>query len=140
MIHTNRFAASGRLFAFDLSTLSETPHEGAAPRSRWTVDSVWVRRKNRRTVVSMGTVKLWGQRIWLGGATPPGSSDPYVVLDHPWDGRYGGDALASWDGESFWTSDPRPPVSGPRLDFLRQFLDGVPNLPDGYTGWWKFDA
>lgn len=68
MIHTNRFAASGRLFAFDLSTLSETPHEGAAPRSRWTVDSVWVRRKNRRTVVSMGTVKLW-DRVVVG----PGS-------------------------------------------------------------------
>lgn len=137
MIRDDRFVLSRRQYAIDLSSITvEQRNHG----DRWLISglaaAVWYRRKGGVTRACLGSLMLWGHYL----PDPVDLDDPAAVLSARLDGRYGGDCQARWDGTSYWGVDGRPETQAEHLAVLRPMLDDYPTAPEGYTGWWRFDA
>ncbi len=131
MIRTERrLVVSRPAYAFDPSTWHSNEH------GQWFVDAVWFKRKHGVLVATMGVYHPFVQPFrdqptdgryesWIGAAN---------------DNRYGGDHVASWDGDALLCSDPRitPEASAARIAFLDVMLTGFPNVPPGFDGWYIF--
>lgn len=132
MIHTDQFRISDRPYAVDLDTL--TTHENMGARGPyWTggTDAVWFRR--RRGV----TVAVAGQ---LHGLIHTAPADVRDFLTKNTDGRYGGSAVARWDGSNLWAPQMHRDDQEEYYALLAPMLDAFPAIPHGYDGWWTFNA
>jgi hypothetical protein len=92
------------------------------------VDAFWFRGKAGRPTAHRGT--LWDSLS--GGAQPPDLAEMLAR----WDGRYGGNCIARWDGTRLWGPDTPEDIEA-ALEFLRPALDAFPAIPAGYEGWWS---
>lgn len=127
MIREEKFVFSHRPYAVDLSGLRMTLDRGIG----WTdlrIGAVWYRRKNGITSANIGT--LWDHQ-------KPAPADAEEFLARHDDGRYGGQCDGRWDGESYWGNVPLT-VQEIHLAVLRPMLAAYPEIPPGYSGWWRF--
>lgn len=131
MIRAARLAVSRPMYAFDPTTWKPTSYGG------FVVDAAWFRRKKGRLVASMGNYHPMVLRR---------DRQPAEVTYEAWiaaadDNRYGGNHIASWDGEALLCTDqPVPPdVAAERIEFLGAMLRGCPEPPAGFDGWWTFE-
>lgn len=133
MIKVSKFRISHRPYAVDLSSFALTwPGEGS--RQNWaSFDAVWFRRRRGVTVACIGQL-----RDYFSLAFDPTAEDALRAMD---DGRYGGDCIARWDGQSYWANDPSslsPEGIERHLAILRPMLENFPAIPRGYDGWWTY--
>lgn len=140
MIREEKFLISRRPYAVDLDSLRTRREETPQGRNPYYVDgridAVWFRRRgtgygpDRRivTVACIGT--LWD----LQDDEP---ADAVEFLERHTDGRYGGDCLGRWDGDSYWGNVTLEQQER-HLAVLRPMLANYPAVPDGYQGWWRF--
>lgn len=133
MIHEERFVLSHRQYAVDMVSLSVGDTQQGARGPYWwcSAQAVWFRR--RRGV----TVACYGRLRDLQHARPQTARQ---FLEQHDDGRYGGDCLARWDGESYWGAEGQTTLAAmeKNLGVLRPMLENYPQIPDGYEGWWRF--
>jgi hypothetical protein len=131
VIKEDKFLISRRPYAVKLGTYRvESWGDGlGGPWYDGRIEAVWYRRRAGVTVACAGHLSH--------GMGRDGTTDPVRFLEGYEDGRYGGTCMARWDGERLWT-DPSLPYVNPYLDLLRPMLDGFPEIPAGYDGWWTF--
>jgi hypothetical protein len=127
MIREDRFVISHKPYAVDLGSLRVT--EIGEGYTTATVNAIWFRRRRGETVAVYG--HLWDHQ------NPPLSSAVDFLTRHD-DGRYGGRALARWDGSTLWAPETPFEVAQERQEMLRVALDAYPAAPSGYDGWWTF--
>ncbi|MGW0904965.1 hypothetical protein [Streptomyces sp. NPDC002853] len=130
MIREDKFLISRKPYAVDLNSLRTQEHtrQDGSHYYSGRVNAVWFRRRQGVTVACVGT--LWDfqdQRPVTGRQ----------FLQQHDDGRYGGDCIGRWDGESYWGNVPLT-VQEQHLAILRPMLANYPAIPDGYDGWWTF--
>jgi hypothetical protein len=120
MIARIKYAPSRTPYALDLSSF-------AVDKRGWaSVVAVWVTRKQGRTRVSSGQLRGFRDSTLTG----------FMVN---FDGRYGGDCKARWDGESLWAPDLSPAEHAAEAARLDVILRGLPEVPDGYDGWYTIN-
>lgn len=124
MIRAPKLTVSRPMYAFDPDSFDDQ-----------TVRAVWFKRKQGGLVAVMGQYRFFNLDRRLDDPTTYGG---WVALHS--DNRYGGQHIASWDGESL-TTEPRcaPDVAARRLAFLETVLAANPDPPQGYDGWWTFE-
>lgn len=127
LIHTNSAAPSARPYALNPDTFQL----GGASH---TIEAIWLGRKNGRTRVSLGKLRLFAKAA--DGPRPRTLEDYYDVADS----RYGGEPRHIWDGTSLWT-DPSVPwdpnYHRKIVDKLDDVLNWLPEVPSGYVGWMR---
>lgn len=134
MIRSDRFLISQRPYAVDLSTVTGDQHpRGERFAFSGSVDAVWFRRQSGSTRACIGTLGLWSHYL----PRLLDLDDPHDILSADLDGRYGGDCHGRWDGERYWGAQELGAMEQ-HLTLLRPMLDGYPELPSGYDGWWRF--
>lgn len=133
MIKLERFAISRRPYAINPDSLRITSERGNC-FSQVCVDAVWFRRRNGRTVAVFGVLRVLRD---LRNGRMPCNAEEFLAAHT--DGRYGGRAIARWDGSNFWA--PRIPHDDAQKHqlFLAEMLDNYPAIPAGYTGWYVFE-
>lgn len=127
-------APSKRPYAFKLDTFAQDRN------GRWSVDAVWLGRKSGQTRISYGAFSFW----WQGrGVAHTDSELGFADLAAHCDERYGGDPwyVCNEDG-NLWVN-PSPQTPSPSLqeqisivEDLTAMLQGLPDVPDGFTGWY----
>jgi hypothetical protein len=132
MIRTDRFRISARPYAVDLPTLKVgdpyARHDGT-PVYRCLIRAAWFRRKGGRLSALAGT--LWDHQ-------GPAPADGRAFLTALTDGRYGGAAVARWDGSNLWAPQMHRDDQEAYYALLGPMLDAFPAIPDGFDGWWTF--
>ncbi|MDP4501033.1 hypothetical protein [Nonomuraea turcica] len=129
MIREDKFVISRRPYAVDLSSLRLTEEQGHAGLFwRGRVDAVWFRRRKGVTVACIGI-------LWDSQHERP--ADAAAFLRAHDDGRYGGDCDGRWDGASYW-GNVTLDVQEQHLAILWPMLANYPELPAGWSGWWRF--
>lgn len=100
------------------------------------VEAVWLGRKDGRTRISRGTLRLYPEKR---GQRPSSLSDFLSCADS----RYGGKAEVIWDGEHLWT-DPvlrlDPDAQKQAITELDRMLDELPDVPPDYDGWFRLEG
>lgn len=127
MIREDRFVLSRRTYAVDLDSLRVT--EIGEGYTTATVNAIWFRRRRGETVAVYG--HLWDHQ------NPPSLSAAEFLARHD-DGRYGGRALARWDGSALWAPETPFEEAAHRQATLQRTLTDYPDVPAGYDGWWSF--
>ncbi len=122
MRKVEKFAVSKPLYAIDRKSFRK---EGT--RSWMRVDACWFRRRRGQTVASMGY--LWSS----------GYESLNEFLEKESDGRYGGRALARWDGSNLWAPEMSKEQADKCFEFLKPMLDRYPEIPSGFDGWWSYE-
>jgi hypothetical protein len=130
MIREDRFLISRKPYAVDLGSLRGRIEIHGDGRTSYygRLDAVWFRRRRGVTISCIGT-------LWNIQNSEPSSAEEF--LSRYDDGRYGGDCEGRWDGESYWGHVTLEQQER-HLAILRPMLDGYPDLPEGYSGWWTF--
>jgi len=134
--HEDKFVQSHQPYAVDLESMTV----GAPSQihgSVWVrIDAVWFRRRRSGYSGPMVTVASAGELRELMD-TPP--ADARSFLESFTDGRYGGDCIARWDGESLWSAPGMAEQTRTRyLHLLRPMLLLHPAAPEGFDSWWTF--
>ncbi|WP_405673227.1 hypothetical protein [Streptomyces sp. NBC_01530] len=136
MIRETKFLISRKQFAIDLSTVTGEQHKrGDRYAFSGTANAVWYRRQNGVTRACLGSLMLFSHYL----PEPLDVDDPRAILSANLDGRYGGDCHARWDGENYWGSQ-KPFEMDLHLMLLEPMLADYPVIPDGYDGWWTYQA
>jgi len=136
MNRDTQFLISRKQFAVDLSSITGDQHErGDLFTYSGYVSAVWYRRQGGVTRACIGNLHLWSHYL----PRLLDLDDPNDVLTADLDGRYGGDCHGRWDGENYWGAQ-QPDVMEQHLAVLRPMLDQYPLIPDGYEGWWTYQA
>lgn len=127
MIRDDRFLISRKPYAVDLDSLRNTNRD---PDGRYwgRIDAVWFRRRRGVTVACIGD-------LWDNQDKEPASATEFLELHD--DGRYGGDCIGRWDGESYW-GNVTLEQQEQHLAILQPMLANYPDIPEGYSGWWTF--
>lgn len=136
MIREDRFLISRKPFAIDLSTITGTQAGGTdAVRFSGHANAVWFRRKDGVIRPRLGSLMLWSHYL----PAPLDLDDPRAILTADLDGRYGGDCDGRWDGTGYWGAETLD-VRKQHLAVLQPMLANYPAIPEGYDGWWTFQA
>ncbi len=135
MIREDRFVQSHRPYAVDLASLSveQTEHPDCVILTG-SVRAVWFRRQDGITRACVGRLALWAPRL----VRPVDVGTPAGILSAHLDGRYGGQCRSRWDGQRFWSAVQVPDVQAADLALLKPMLAAYPQIPAGYSGWWRF--
>lgn len=135
MIRHETFVMARKPFAIDLDSVRIDSHKEIDGRFfvSGSCDAVWFRRKDRVTRVCWGPLQLWGHYM----PEPVDMTSPKTILSSGFDGRYGGQCSARWDGRNYWGAQ-EPDLIQIGLNSLKPMLDNFPRVPDGMDGWWSF--
>lgn len=137
MIKMDKFLISKGPYAVDLDSLTAKfymptrdgePMPGAQGTWRCRIDAVWFRRRRGETVACIGY-------LWDFQDTEPADAQAFLAAHD--DGRHGGTTLGRWDGSGFW-GDVTLEQQQEHLAILQPMLGNYPDVPAGYSGWWKF--
>lgn len=130
MNRESRFLVSHKPYAVNLDSLKveECATQGSRPYYRGTVAAVWFRRKSGVLTAHIGT-------LWDSQYERP--LDAAAFLRAHDDGRYGGNCIGRWDGESFWGNVTLAEQSN-HLGILAPMVRNYPEVPPGFDGWWTF--
>jgi hypothetical protein len=102
---------------------------GETPYYTMTVEAVWFRRKS-------GVLTAHYGHLWDASSDRPATL--FDWLENDWDGRYGGNCRARWDGDSLWAPESSWDQMKEYEELLRPMLDNFPETPAGYDGWWTY--
>jgi hypothetical protein len=127
VIREDKFLISHAPYAVDLLSLEIASRRDSGWHSG-TVRAVWFRRKSGVLTSHIGT--LWDSQ-------KPEPFDAEEFLERHEDGRYGGNCVARWDGESFW-GNVTMLQQMKYMDVLVPMLENYPAVPHGFDGWWTF--
>lgn len=135
MIWREKFVMAHKPYAIDLDSVRIESHKERDGKFfvSGSCDAVWFRKKNGVVRVCWGPLKLWAH--YMDEAAD--ISSPQEFLGTDFDGRYGGECNARWDGTRYWGSQ-NPDVIRFDLDGLKPMLEGFPQVPEGLSGWWSF--
>lgn len=128
-----RFAASKKPYAidwdsFEVDTKEITRSDGSKiDFSTVQVNAVWVGRKDGRTYVSAG-------QLWDSEAVSSMTRDEFMANFDP---RYGGRVEARWNGHDLWAPGASFDEVVEWRNELEPVLDGLPEVPQGYDGWYS---
>jgi hypothetical protein len=131
MIRETKFLISRRPYAVDLGSLRIREHDCAGGTKVYScnADAVWFRRRRGQTIACIGTLSNFQyQRL----------ADTTQFLQQHTDGRSGGWYAARWDGRSYWSEDGTRGQQEKHMAVLQPMLAAIPEVPDGYDGWWRF--
>ncbi|MET7429587.1 hypothetical protein ABZT16_11395 [Streptomyces flaveolus] len=136
MIRETRFLISRKQFAIDLTSITGDQHpRGDLHAFSGRANAIWYRRKDGVTRACIGSLMLFSHYL----PRPLNLDDPHDVLTADLDGRYGGDCHGRWDGGRYWGAQ-EPAVMEQHLAVLRTMLTDYPVIPEGYDGWWTYQA
>lgn len=132
MIREDKFLISRAPYAVNLDSLKVTEYtrDNASIYYGATIEAVWFRRKAGVLTSHLGT-------IWDYQNERPADAADFLRSNE--DGRYGGNCVARWDGESFW-GNVSLEAQTRYLEVLRPMLENYPAAPPGFDGWWTFKA
>lgn len=130
MIREEKFRITRAPYAVNLHSLKIEERSANTDRSyyRGEIAAAWFRRKHGETVACIGT-------LWDYQDERPANGEAFLRAHV--DGRYGGDCVARWDGGSFWGNVTLDEQSN-YLGILVPMLQGFPEVPRGFDGWWTF--
>lgn len=103
--------------------------EGDTPYYTMTVEAVWFRRKS-------GVLTAHYGHLWDSSKSRPETLLDWIEND--WDGRYGGNCRARWDGGTLWAPESSWEQILSYEAMLRPMLESFPDAPAGYDGWWTY--
>jgi hypothetical protein len=141
MRREEKFLISHAPYAIDLEGLRVTEsyatytnpdgssRRGDKPYYTMTVQAAWFRRKSGVLTAHFG-------HLWNSSSTRP--ADLMDWIKNAWDGRYGGDCRARWDGENLWAPEASWGQMVDYQDLLRPMLEKFPKVPAGFDGWWTY--
>lgn len=136
-----KFQISKSPYAVDLSSFEVTERystytnpdgtsrQAEKPHYNIGVTAVWFRRKDGKLTAHLGS-------LWDISRERP--TDVTSWLEEMWDGRYGGNCHARWDGECLWAPETTWARMVEDQATLDAMLKGFPEAPAGYDGWWTF--
>ena len=93
------------------------------------IEAAWFRRRSGFTVACLG-------RLWDYQDERPSNAEQFLANHR--DGRYGGSAIARWDGSNLWAPEMRKAKQDQCFELLEPMLANFPAVPPGYDGWWTF--
>ncbi|MFF7411596.1 hypothetical protein [Streptomyces lydicus] len=130
MIREDRFLISRKPYAVDLDSLRLGTQERRDGSHFYSgrIDAVWFRRRRGITVACIG-------QLWDFQDDKPTTARDF--LERHADGRYGGDCIGRWDGESYW-GNVTLEQQEQHLAILQPMLANYPAIPAGHDGWWRF--
>jgi hypothetical protein len=137
MFKTDKFRISKPMYAVDLEAFArgESGDNGAWEWHQFSVPAVWFRRKRAQYNGPIRTAACAGNlRSSVTGARPVDALD---FLARFTDGRYGGDCIARWDGDTLWSLEPEDSRARYK-NILVPMLAAYPAIPEGFDGWWWF--
>lgn len=129
MIREDKFLISRRPYAVDLTSFRRSERDPGKTWAWYMVDAVWFRGRKTAPVACIGTLRTI--------IDDPAPTDAREFLERYTDGRYGGDCIGRWDGESYW-GNVTLEQQEQHLAVLRPMLAAYPALPAGWDGWWRF--
>lgn len=122
-VQLDSFTVEEKWATFSGGRVAETPYYTI------TIPAIWFRRKDGILSAHIGT--LWGSE-----RERPASAEAW--LTDSWDGRYGGNCQARWDGISLWAPDVTWNGMVNYQGVLAWVLENFPQVPDGFDGWWTY--
>jgi len=130
VIREEKFLISHAPYAVDLDSLKVEGFQrgDGAERFRCEITATWFRRKD-------GVVRSHLGLLWNYQSVRPADAEAFLRAHA--DGRYGGDCLGRWDGESFW-GNVSLLEQMKQMDILIPMLEDYPDAPRGFDGWWTF--
>jgi hypothetical protein len=130
MIREDKFVFSHRPYAVDLGSLHITTHTTVHRPDfyRCTVQALWFRGRKNAPVSVAGSLSALVDEI---------PRDGLHAMEQMDDGRYGGAAVARWDGTGYWGEEV-PEIVQTHLEILRPMLENFPAVPPCFDGWWTF--
>lgn len=144
LIKTDTFKFASTFYALDWDSFE---YEISSKTVTGSVDAVWFKRQNGVTVCCTGvltdTYNLERNNLVEGSITEAAVKDVFV---NQFDGRYGGNTEARWDGENLWA--PGLPMKE-MMSFasvmdvlLKTFNDSntYRQVPAGYVGWYSING
>jgi hypothetical protein len=102
---------------------------GETPYYSMTVEAIWFRRKSGVLTAHVG-------HLWDSSSDRP--ADLMAWIENDWDGRYGGNCRARWDGENLWAPGLSWDAAAEVHDILAAALANFPEVPEGFDGWWTY--
>lgn len=134
MIREDKFLISKRPYAVDLGSLKlkHEPASGLYSHEFWrgNIDGVWFRRRQGVTMACIGS-------LWDYQDVEPADGEAFLRAHK--DGRYGGSTYGRWDGSGYWGyGGVSLKEQNEHLAILQPMLENFPEVPDSYSGWWRF--
>lgn len=131
----DKFVLSRNLYAIDADSYSVLERNTPFGDNIWTTyelraNAIWFKKKKGVVAAHFGTV-------WDVVRDKDKTSLESFLANHA-TGRYGGTAIALWDGKRFWSQNQMERAEEyPLIDLLQKALDVYPEVPIGYTGWYE---
>jgi hypothetical protein len=132
MIREEKFIQSHAPYAVHLGHFRPPGPE----RTQATIGAAWFRRRRAQNTGPMLTVACAGYLAEC--LIDPAPRDAADFLARMTDGRYGGHALARWDGHNLWAPEMGEDERAKYKALLVPMLAGFPAIPPGLSGWWTF--
>lgn len=135
---SDRYTASAFFYAFNLNKV-KLSHHGPVRNSDDTLTgmsfpAVWFKRKNGEVFVSAGYLSHTVRHPTTHTLTTEEAIEHFM---ENYDPRYGGTVEMKWDGEVMWAPETRWTDVVKYQAILARILDGFPNIPEGFDGWYS---
>ena len=135
-IEESHYIASKTIYAINWDTFKITEHDREGYKSASAaVDAVWTVRKHGEVQISKGTL----HHSFAINRTPAEFPSMENFIEN-FDTRYGGTAVARWDGDYMWAPDTTLADMNALAAELDPMLENIPNVPEGYSGWYRLVA
>lgn len=135
---SSKYTASTFFYAFNLNKV-ELQSSGTVLNSTNVLTSmsfpaVWFKRKDGETFISAGYLSHTIVHPEDHELTVEEAVDHFM---EKYDPRYGGTVEMKWDGDVMWAPEMRWTDVVKYQAILARYLDGFPNIPEGFDGWYS---
>ena len=131
----SKFTPSKKNYAINWESFKIESNQELAPDNFYvfaTVEAVWVTKKKGISYISKGS--LFSNFYML----PANHLFGIKEFKENFDSRYGGDHICVWDGEIMTTKSPIPLKEMIEYsETLNPIIEDLPNVPQGYDGWYR---
>lgn len=136
MVERNRKFTSKHFYAVDFDNVGLEVYSATEPGRftvhTYTIPAVWFKTKKGLRTVSEGCLRFVVRAVVV---------EKYATVEEAFlaefDGRYGGSSVFQWDGERMYAPNQSFEDMREAQVRLQTYLDGFPEPPTGYTGWFS---
>ena len=136
MVEHNRKYSSKHFYAVDFDNVDLEVRPATEPGHftvhTYTIPAVWFKTKKGLRTVSEGHLRFIVRAVEV---------ENYATVEEAFyakfDGRYGGNSEFQWDGERMYAPNQTFEDMREAQVRLQTYLDGFPEPPTGYTGWFS---